>query len=336
MIRRLFIMVCMTLLPAFAANADLESLYTIRDIEVSETAGNVIEAQRQALAVARLIASHRMIERITSPEERERVGGIFVDDALAQAMAAAVDVQKETRGGGRYVATLSVVMKPPVVRNHLRSLGVNYVDTQAPAGLLVPLADGALVGPWQLAWGERNDGALAPYITAISPYGRDLVWSDIQGEVGTSGAFRGLIAELGGSAGAYSVRLSSLTASGRTEIGTTGRQPSLEGAVMAASALLDRVWMGQAAIDRNGARTISEATVRYTSLPEWNTLRSALPQSPLVSDFQIKAVSSDGAVIQFAYAGDAERLISDLRQRGVAFEATEQGWVMTSAVTGVQ
>ncbi|MEL7454359.1 MAG: hypothetical protein AAGJ50_13415 [Pseudomonadota bacterium] len=105
--------------------------------------------------------------------------------------------------------------------------------------------------------------------------------------------------------------------------------------MVAASALLDETWKRRSVI-RSGVRTLSEATVLYTSLPEWNSLRSALARSPLVSDFQIQAISSDGAVVKFAFAGEIERLAVDLRQRGIALDAEPEGWILTSAVSGVQ
>ncbi|MEL7130059.1 MAG: hypothetical protein AAGK23_10960, partial [Pseudomonadota bacterium] len=310
-------------------------LYTVKGIAVDETAPSVIEAQQNAFAVARQVGARRMIERITLPEDRANAGGVPIDALAAQQLAAAVDVEEETRGGGRYIATLSVVLNPQNVRAFLSERGVPYVDTQAPLGLLVPLSRERLIGDWQLAWGERNAGLLAPYVTAQLPYQRGVTWEEIQGEVGAARARRGVLAALSGAEGAYAVTVSILTASGETPVGTTRRVATLEDAVVAASALLDETWKRRSVI-RSGVRTLSEATVLYTSLPEWNSLRSALARSPLVSDFQIQAISSDGAVVKFAFAGEIERLAVDLRQRGIALDAEPEGWILTSAVSGVQ
>ncbi|MEO1475752.1 MAG: DUF2066 domain-containing protein [Pseudomonadota bacterium] len=305
------------------------------DIAVDESASNVIEAQQNAFAVARRIGTRRMIERITLAEDRLEKGGVDVTQELANQLSAAVDVQEETRGGGRYIATLSAVLNPQAVRTYLRELNIPFIDTQAPTGLLVPIARDRLIGDWQLAWGERNDGALAPWVTATLPYARGATWEEIQGEVGSSRARRGILADLSGAEGAYAATISVLTASGTVVIGTTRRVPTMEQAVKEASALLDETWKRQSIV-RSGTRTLSEATVRYTSLPEWNSLRSALARSPLVSDFQIKAISSDGAVVNFAFAGDMDRLQIDLRQRGVALNTDEAGWTMSSAVTAIR
>lgn len=335
MIRSLFITIVFAFALVVEASADTRSLYTVKDIKVNESGENVIEAQQAAFNVARRIAARRMIERITLPEARAAAGDLSFDDDLARNLAAAVDVQEETRGGGRYVATLSVVLNPRNVRAYLKDRNIAYIDTQAPLSLLVPVGRDRIIGPWQKAWGEQDAGKLAPYVTALSPYQETAEWEDIQGEVGTSGARRGVIARLGGAEGAYTVALSILTASGRRELGITARAETMEDAVSLATERLDDIWRRESIISSD-ARTLSVATVRYTSLPEWNTLRSELPRSPLVTDFQIKAVSSDGAVIQFAFAGAVDRLAADLRQRGIALDETPAGWEMRSAISGVR
>ncbi|MEM7004913.1 MAG: hypothetical protein AAF498_03455 [Pseudomonadota bacterium] len=334
MIRPLIIAITVSIFSMVTAKADTRSLYTVTDISVDETADDVIEAQQNAFALARRIGAERMIERITLAEDRLEFEGIPIDQMVADQLSAAVDVQEETRGGGRYIANLSAVLNPLNVRAYLRELNVPFIDTQAPTGLLVPIARDRLIGEWQLAWGERNDGALAPWVTGTLPYRRGATWSDIQGEVGSARARRGIVAELSGAQGAYAASISILTASGSVPVGTTRRVSTMEAAVSEASALLDETWKRQSII-RSGTRTLSEATVLYTSLPEWNSLRSALARSPLVSDFQIKAISSDGAVVNFAFAGDEDRLQIDLRQRGVELDPDPAGWVMTSAVTAI-
>jgi len=335
MIRKLLFAVSLGWMLAFTANADTRSLYTVMDIEVDESADSVIEAQQLGFANARRIGIRRMIERITLRQDRAEMPQFTIDAALAQRLVRAVDVQKETRGGGRYIATLSAVMNWQNMRAFLKEQNIDYVDTQAPAALLVPIARNRILGEWHAAWGERNDGGLVPYVTAQSPYSSDVTWNDIQGEVGSAGTRRGIIAELDGAQGAYSVRVSTLTASGKSLLGTSRRVATMEDAVRSVSAMMDNLWKEQSIV-RSGVRTLSEASVLYTSLPEWNSLRGALARSPLVSDFQIKAIAADGAVVQFAFAGDISRLQSDLRQRGAALDPQPTGWTLRSAVSGIQ
>jgi hypothetical protein len=139
-------------------------------------------------------------------------------------------------------------------------------------------------------------------------------------------------AELLGGSGAYRVRLTSLTGAGETEIGTTAQASTLKGAADLAAGLLDEVWKQQSII-RSGERSLAEATVLFTSLAEWNSLRRTLSRSPLVFDFEIEGLSCQGAMVNFAYAGDRNRLVANLRERGVTIDTDEAGWIMTSAIT---
>ena len=101
----------------------------------------------------------------------------------------------------------------------------------------------------------------------------------------------------------------------------------------AASTYLDEAWKRQAVI-RSGSTSRASASVRYTDLRTWSQLRSALSESALVSEFQVNAISRDGALVTFKYAGDDDRLIGELRQRGVLLKRSGSGWVMESASGG--
>lgn len=336
MIRVLAPLVLLCLLLAWPAGADTRSVYTITDIRVDERAPNVIEAQQRALATARRIGAQRLIEKITLPSDRMAAGGgVYIDGATAERLIAAVDVQKETRGGGRYKGVLSVVGNPRTVRAWLEEREIPYIDSQAPRALVVPIGNGSDDLAWSAAWPGESNGSLAPYITAMTGnYGESAEYVDLRDEMLGLGAERGVLAKLSGSSGNYTVRLTLVTGSGRLPLGQTSRAPTLADAVSDAEALLSETWKKNSII-RTNTRTIIEASVLYTSIAEWNTLRGALARSPLVSDFQTEAVSRDGAMVQFAYAGDNQRLTRDLRQRGVALDADPAGWVLTSAISRV-
>ncbi len=321
---------------AFAgpARADTRAVYTITDIAVDERSPSVIDAQQKALASARLKGAQRLIEKITLPGDRAQAGGAYIDMAAAEQMIAAVDVQEETRGAGRYRGVLSVVGNPRMVRTWLDERNIPYIDSQAPLALVVPQGNGASDFAWQAAWPECADGALAPYITATQlafPPFPD--WIDLQDAVNAAGAERAILAALQGNEGDYRVALSLVTPAGRQPLGSTGRAPTLADAVSDAEALLADTWKRNSIV-RGNSRTLVEANVLYTSITEWGTLRGALARSPLVSDFRTRAIARDGALVSFAYAGDRQRLEQDLRQRGVQLAPDIAGWVLTSALSG--
>lgn len=123
---------------AASATAQNDDLYVVKDIAVDRSAQTVIEAQTLAFEDARIAASKIIIERLTLESDRKRNREVNIDPRLAERLVAAVDVENEVRGGGRYRGTLSVIFNPPTVRNYLESRGIPFVDTQAPRTLLIP------------------------------------------------------------------------------------------------------------------------------------------------------------------------------------------------------
>lgn len=333
MIRLVLAAILMTLVGAGSALADTKDVYTIRGISVDETAPTIIEAREKAMAAARLSAARQLINKVTLASDRNAAGGVPVDAALASKFAAAVDVEEEVAGAGRYRGKLAVVLNPQVVRAHLDSLKVPYLDAQAPMALMVPVSGSGQTSAWTGAFGPQNAGALAPYVTAISPgYSAFSAWSDMSAEAASLNARRGILAELQGRDGAWRVVVTNVTAAGSEPVGATPPAATLADAAAAVSTLLDESWK-QASIIRDGKRTQAEATVRFTSLAEWNTLRGALARSPLVSDFRTTAVAREGALVTFSYAGDEVRLNNDLVQRGVMLRREDGDLVLRSAVT---
>ncbi len=333
-IRLVLLAIAMTVSSAGVAAAQTRDTYTVRDISVDERAATVMEAQQKAFASARLAGAYRLIDRLTLAEDRSgKLSPGAIDSALAERMAAAVDVEEETRGGGRYVGKLAVVYNPANIRSFLDERDIPYVDRLAPLSVIFPVSDRYESASWAAIWPDRSLGRLAPYVTSrTNAVSADSDWFAMEREVNAAGARRAIKAMLSGSQGAFRVSLGSITAAGETPLGSTRSAATPEEAVELASQALDDSWKEQSII-RSDVRTPARSTVFFTSLIEWNSLRSALARSPLVSDFAIEGLSKEGAVVKFAFAGEEQRLISNLRERGVTLEPDELGWVMTSAVS---
>ena len=318
---------------ATLAQAQSQDAYTVNGIAVDERAETVGEAQLKAFSTAKLIGAQRLIERLTLPEDRLAATDLIIDQALADRIAAAVDVEEEVAGAGRYRGSLAVVYNPVEVRAALRQVGLPFTDSLAPQAVLFTTTSNGMDLAWNLAWEETPKGSLVPLlISRSSGYEVETPWEVLQQEVALYGAQRAIFADLRGGNGGYLVNLVSVTPSGARQIGVTRRAPTLDAAIDAVALRLNDDWK-QTSIIRDASRTLIEATVAYTSLAEWITLRRALVQSPLVSNVQTRAISTDGAVVGFAFAGDGQRLISDLRDRGVVISAETIGWVMSSAVS---
>ena len=318
------------------ANAQSRDVYTVSGIEVDERAPTVAEAQQQAFAAAKLIGLRQLIDRFTLPEDRIAASDLILDQQIADLAAAAVDVEQEVAGAGRYRGQLAVVYNPAQVRSLLNQVGLPFTDSQAPGAVLFTTASNDMDLAWNLAWEEAPSGSLVPLLISRSAgYNAETPWDVLQDELALYGAQRAIFADLRGAQGGYRVDLVSVTPSGARRIGVTRRAATLPEAIDAVGVRLNDDWK-QTSIIRDASRTLIEATVRYTSLAEWITLRSALAQSPLVSNFKTRAISTDGAVVAFAFAGDGQRLTSDLRDRGVVINAEPIGWVMTSAISAAR
>lgn len=334
MIRLILLTCILVFAAAFSAQGQSRDVYTINGIAVDERAPTVGEAQLKAFSAAKIIGAQRLIERLTLPEDRLAAADLIIDQALADQIAAAVDVEEEVAGAGRYRGSLAVVYNPAQVRAALNRVGLPFTDSQAPKAVLFTSTSNGMDLAWNLAWDEAPKGSLVPLLISRSAgYDPETPWDVMQDEIALYGAQRAIFANLRGSQGGYLVDLVSVTPSGSKKIGITRRASTLAGAIDAVALRLNDDWKLNSII-RDDSRTLIEATVAYTSLAEWITLRGALVRSPLVSNVQTRAISTDGAVVAFAFAGDGQRLISDLRDRGVVISAERIGWVMTSAVSG--
>ena len=331
---RLILISCLLVFSAgFTAHAQSRDAYTINGIAVDARAETVGEAQLQAFSAAKLIGAQRLIERLTLPEDRLAATDLIIDQVLADRIAAAVDVEEEVAGAGRYRGSLAVVYNPVQVRAVLTEVGLPFTDSLAPQAVLFTTTSNGMDLAWNLAWEEAPKGSLVPLlISRSSGYSPETPWNVLQQEIALYGAQRAIFADLRGGQGGYLVDLVSVTPSGPRRIGVTRRAATLEDTIEAVALRLNDDWK-QTSIIRDTSRTLIEATVTYTSLAEWITLRGALVRSPLVSNVQTRAISTDGAVVAFAFAGDGQRLISDLRDRGVVISAETIGWVMSSAIS---
>ncbi|MEL6723623.1 MAG: hypothetical protein AAFP81_14565 [Pseudomonadota bacterium] len=329
------VLLAFSLLTVFGMGAEAQSrdVYTVSGIEVDERAPTVAEAQQQAFAAAKLIGIQRLVERFTLPEDRIAASDLILDQEVADRAAAAVDVEQEVAGAGRYRGQLAVVFNPVQVRALLNGVGLPFTDSEAPGAVLFTTASNDMDLAWNLAWEEAPTGSLVPLIISRSAgFNAAMPWDELQDQLALYGAQRAIFADLRGAQGGYRVDLVSVTPSGPRRVGVTRRAATLPEAIEAVAVRLNDDWK-QTSIIRDTSRTLIEATVKYTSLAEWITLRRALAQSPLVSNFKTRAISTDGAVVAFAFAGDGQRLTSDLRDRGVVINAEPIGWVMTSAIS---
>ena len=332
--RILAVLAGLCLLAAPALGQARESAYIVSNVEVDARADTAANAQRAAWAEARIKASQTMIERLTLPEDRAAGGLPPITSELAGRLAAAIDVQEERRSANRYVGVLRVVFDPGRVRALLRDAKVPYTDLVAPLALMEAGADGVTAADaalWREALGKVGGEGLAPFEVASLRFDAGAGWAAAAGAASDVGARRLARARLSGVSGDYRVSVADGPVGGDLGGATSlGPFTTIPQAARATADALQADWK-RASIIRGGVRDVLTATARYTSLSDWIALRSALIQAARVSDLRVDAISTDGALVTFAYAGNRSELGADLRRQGVLISDEAEGPVLRLA-----
>jgi hypothetical protein len=122
--------------PALAKPA-ADRTYTIANYPVEARAANAVAAKETAIADGQKAAFRSLLKRIvpvTSYRDIERLAA--TDPAT---LIDGVAVRSERNSATEYIANLDISFQAAEVRNLLNSQGVPFVDTQAPATVIVPL-----------------------------------------------------------------------------------------------------------------------------------------------------------------------------------------------------
>lgn len=312
-----------------ATGASFADVYLVKDISVDATAENSIQARAKAFDEARVIGANRLMQRITTAEDRAKARGLVINSGIATRLAAAVDVQDEKQSATRYLGLLAVKFDERAVKAFLRVYDIPFVDSQASLALLVPEV-GAGVNPdeWAMVWGESFDqNVLSPYVTSQSIHLNDVVWEDIGLEAYNVSAQRGVVARVKLVGSNYFVDLFDLRQeyNGRLPLGTAGPFIDLETAKAGSVSYLEGVWKTQNIVRAFGETYVS-AIARYSSQQGWVSIQKALKNSRLVKNVAIEKVSVRGADITFSYAGRPDQLAAELRSGGVILSSEENGW----------
>src|SRR6056297_1999096 len=160
MIRLILFALALIFATAFDAGAQSRDVYTVGGIAVDERAATVGEAQQKAFASARLVGAQRLVERLTLPQDRLAATDFVIDQGFADDIAAAVDVEQEVAGAGRYRGSLAIVYNPTRVRSVLTGVGLPFTDSQAPRAVLFTTASNDMDLAWNLTWEEAPKGSL--------------------------------------------------------------------------------------------------------------------------------------------------------------------------------
>jgi hypothetical protein len=127
--------------------------------------------------------------------------------------------------------------------------------------------------------------------------------------------------------GTMSVKITHVGGDGKAGATTaSGSGADVKSAAEAAAAdtvaKLDAQWK-QAIIVRGGAAGEIIVNATFSSLGDWELIRSKLSSSPLVQNMQVRGIGATGADIRVSYRGSAEKLALVLAQQNI--ELTQNG-----------
>jgi hypothetical protein len=318
---------------AAAALAETPPPYVVKDLSVDVTAGSAVDAQRQAWAQAREMGAQRLINRLTLPEDRAAAKQPLEPSAVAR-LYSSTQIQTDTkRTPTRYIATLTIPFDDKAVRDYLDGRGVPFVDTQAGLAMIAPsVAGGVNQNDWAAVWKDKADSnVLTPYVASTQAWDHRPGWADIQQEVSTLGALRGVGAEAFSQNGQIYVRLFDLRAGQQeTMLGTAGPFADLQSAQAGAVEAMETIWK-QASIVRTSGSSAMAAVATFNGMPEWVKIRKGIEGSRMISGLKIESISTAGADLSFNFAGRPEQLAADLRARGLTLRGADRGWTIEVA-----
>ncbi len=319
---------------AFAQN----TVYRVKDLVVDRVAPSAADASLQGRNEARLTGAQRLINRLTLPEDRARATQPIESSAVAQ-LYRSYQNQGEMKsssvsGGIRATGVVTWTFDEERVRAYLEQRGVPYVDNQAALALVVPVAAANVsASDWASQWvsvsvGKSDETSLAPYIASTRGWSQRPTTADVQGELSSTGAARGVIAEAYMQGPQYYVRLTDMRATvPNPTIGVVGPFVSLSSAQASAVGEMERAWKASSVIRSTGSTGVS-LIANFADLQQWTRIRKGLESSRLIQDLNVESITVAGADITFNYAGSPEQLQSDLRSRGVELTSANGGWVL--------
>ncbi|HEX6956524.1 MAG TPA: DUF2066 domain-containing protein [Ferrovibrio sp.] len=315
---------------------------------VDASADSAAAARPLAIADGQRRAFSQLMRRLTLPEDYGRLPR--PTEALLNQTVAGFEIDEERTSATRYIGKITVNFRADAVRRLLQDARLPYSETvsrpvllipvwQAPAGEKLWEAD----NPWRDAWQSRPDGdglvplGVAPPSDSAPSLDRLLANSeDLRGFARQQGFEDVLMVSatlkqqdpgnvrieiypyhVGGAE--FLDRLTTFTSTGGTQ------EEALLSAAMELSRRIEARWKERTVIDPEKQGQLSAAAL-FTSLAEWNKLRSALAAVPVVRKVKVLRLSHHDAQLLIAFYGEPNQLAVALAQRDVQLEQNGGFW----------
>ena len=153
-------------------NSEVEAnqVFKIENIEVDETSETAIAAREKALEIGHKKAWELLFRRVTLPDENSQMVELSLDQI--KGLVQGYEVVRERISAVRYLANLTVIFNPNLVRDILLKNGVTFSETPSLPILLIPVFETNGVSrlwktpnPWMNVWRKSfYDNSLIRFI----------------------------------------------------------------------------------------------------------------------------------------------------------------------------
>lgn len=339
--------------PALAASS---AAYTVGNYPVEAQARDAVAAKSLAIAAGQDAAFRSLLRRlvpVTAYKRLKQRPAVKSADFIE-----GVSVKKERNSPTEYIATLDFAFDQASVRNYLNRAGIPYVDEQAAPVMLIPLWRDSAGGPlqggrgvWFEAWsGLDLTHALAPLrLEGLKPeIGPDALKAVIDNGGATGRTFASAyrtdnvliaLAEPDSTGTKLLVTLAGQDAAGpfvlkrAYRISGGDRGYAAELAAVIGLGVLEGRWKAAKAGAIGGVDVASSdgaipLTVEFSSLAEWNDLRSRLLDTDGAYDLDIGAVTARSAAVTVRHAGGPDGLNAALVRAGLSMQLAGSAWLV--------
>ena len=340
-------------------------LFSVTGVQVDVTDTDAATARTRAIIEAQVKAFYMLAERLGSPEAAQRLQGM--DAREIGRMLRSLSIEEERSAPGRYIGRLTVRFLPDKIREVFGQHGIDVVEDQAPAMVVLPVwkgPTGTVIWEdnlWRKAWLDlKAEQSLVPIIVPLGDLEDTSAISPQEAEAGDAVKLESIMmryeakailvafAEPDPQGGIHAV-MQGDSPLGRINFDKvyTAEDGTLEGAAAAAAKRFDEVMLekwrsvrlkvaaetrarAEAEQQTSRATTSMAVAVPFSGIYQWNGIRARLLATPGVLGVDVSTIAENGAVIQLAFADTIQDLQSALSGSGLRLVQSRGTWVLQS------
>lgn len=333
-------------------SAGLADIYEIKNLGVDATAKDAQQAKIAALKSGQEAAFNLLVKRLAVVDDPAKLPQ-FTSAEVARLLAG-LTIEEEKTSSTRYIAKLTVRFRAELVKKFLSQFKIPFADQQAAPVLLLAVWEVKpnpvlwdSPNPWRDGWskidaansitpitiplGDLTDIAMLSAQDALA--GESEKVDQLKARYGTDHAIIAR-AKPSGDGTAIIVNVQGTSPMGPIEFIET--YPVTERNYSGVSfqvardflAALELRWKQENQNGQGRPGQVYSIAVPFSSLQEWQSLRSDITAANGVGGVEIQSLSARGALVKLKFGGDADALVEELALRGLSLTNVGDAWVL--------